>query len=139
MREVTPHMAARGGGRIVNIAGLAARTAGSAAASVRNVAVAALTKNVADELSRHKISAVVVHPGPTRTDRTPATIRSTAEREGRTESEVEARMNAANLLGRLIDAQDVAWVVTFLCSPRAAAINGDAIAVAGGIRGPIYY
>jgi hypothetical protein len=33
----------------------------------------------------------------------------------------------------------VAAVIVFLCSPRAQIINGDAIAVAGGIRGSIFY
>src|SRR4030081_519048 len=39
IREVTPHMTARGGGRIVNISGLAARSTGSTIGSMRNVAV----------------------------------------------------------------------------------------------------
>jgi NAD(P)-dependent dehydrogenase (short-subunit alcohol dehydrogenase family) len=139
IREVAPHMATGGGGRIVNIAGLAARSTGSIVGSMRNVAVAALTKNVADELGAQHISAVVVHPATTRTERTPAVIDATAKRRGQTPAEVEAQMNSANLLGRLVDAQEVAWVVAFLCSPRAVAINGDAIVVGGGIRGAIYY
>jgi NAD(P)-dependent dehydrogenase (short-subunit alcohol dehydrogenase family) len=139
IREVAPHMAMGGGGRIVNIAGLAARSTGSIVGSIRNVAVAALTKNVADELAAQHISAVVVHPATTRTERTPAVIDATAKRRGQTPADVEAQMNSANLLGRLVDAQEVAWVVAFLCSPKAVAINGDAIVVGGGIRGAIYY
>jgi NAD(P)-dependent dehydrogenase (short-subunit alcohol dehydrogenase family) len=139
IREVAPHMAARGGGRIVNISGLATRSTGSIVGSMRNVAVAALTKNVADELAVQHITAVVVHPATTRTERTPAVIDATARRRGLTPAEVEAQMNSANLLGRLVDAQEVAWVVAFLCSPRAVAINGDAIVVGGGIRGAIHY
>lgn len=139
IREVAPHMAARGGGRIVNISGLAARSTGSIIGSIRNIAVAALTKNIADELAVQGISAVVVHPATTRTERTPAVIQARATRLGITESEVEAQMSSASLLGRLVEAQEVAWVVVFLCSPQAVAINGDAIAVGGGIRGPIHY
>ena len=33
----------------------------------------------------------------------------------------------------------VAWIVAFLCSPKAVAINGDAVVVGGGIRGAIHY
>ena len=139
IREVAPHMAARGGGRIVNISGLAARSTGSIVGSIRNVVVAALTKNVADELAAQHITAVVVHPATTRTERTPAVIDATAKRRRITPSEVEAQLNASNLLGRLVDANEVAWVVAFLCSPKAVAINGDAIVVGGGIRGAIYY
>ena len=39
----------------------------------------------------------------------------------------------------LVTAEEVADVVTFLASPRSVSINGDAIAVGGGVRGPIYY
>ena len=45
-------MAAQGWGRIVNVSGLNARQSGSLVGSVRNVAVAAMTKNLADELGR---------------------------------------------------------------------------------------
>ena len=38
------------GGRIINVSGLAARSTGTIIGSVRNVSVAALTKNIADEL-----------------------------------------------------------------------------------------
>jgi NAD(P)-dependent dehydrogenase (short-subunit alcohol dehydrogenase family) len=139
IREVSPHMAARGGGRIVNISGLAARSTGSIIGSMRNVAVAALTKNVADELAANHITAVVVHPATTRTERTPAVIEAVAKRRGLSPEEVESQMNSANLLGRLVDAQEVAQIVAFLCSPKAVAINGDAVVVGGGIRGAIYY
>src|SRR5205823_3026470 len=45
----------------------------------------------------------------------------------------------SNLVGRWIDARDIAYVVTFLASPKAAAINGDVIPAGGGVRGSIYY
>ena len=139
IREVAPHMAAKGGGRIVNISGLAARSTGSTVGSMRNVAVAALTKNVADELAAQHITAVVVHPATTRTERTPAVIDAMAKRRGVPAQEVEAQLNSSNLLGRLVEAQEVAWVVAFLCSPKAVSINGDAVVVGGGIRGAIHY
>jgi NAD(P)-dependent dehydrogenase (short-subunit alcohol dehydrogenase family) len=139
IREVAPHMAAKGGGRIVNIAGLATKTTGSIVGSIRNVAVSALTKNVADELAAQHISAVVVHPFTTRTERTPAVIEATAKRRGVPAQDVEAQMSSSNLLGRLVEAQEVAYVVAFLCSPKAVAINGDGVVVGGGIRGAIHY
>jgi NAD(P)-dependent dehydrogenase (short-subunit alcohol dehydrogenase family) len=139
IREVVPHMARRGGGRIVNVSGLAARSTGSTIGSIRNVAVAAMTKNLADELGPQGISVVVVHPALTRTERTPGVIRAQAERLGVSEAEVEQRMSRGNVLGRLIDAHEVATVIAFLASPRAIAINGDAVAVGGGISGSIHY
>jgi NAD(P)-dependent dehydrogenase (short-subunit alcohol dehydrogenase family) len=44
---------------------------------------------------------------------------------------------AANVsIGRIVDAEEVAWVVAFLASPRSVAVNGDTVAVGGGTRGP---
>jgi len=136
---VAPHMIKQEWGRIINISGLGARSTGSVIGSVRNVGVAALTKNLADQLGRHGINVTVVHPGITRTERTPGVIARRAAEANLEEAEVEASMGRMNSLGRLIDAEEVAWVVTFLASPRSVAITGDAVACGGGIPGPIYY
>ena len=48
-------------------------------------------------------------------------------------------MAAGILIGRMVDAAEVADIVAFLASPRSVAINGDAIACGGGVRGPIHY
>jgi NAD(P)-dependent dehydrogenase (short-subunit alcohol dehydrogenase family) len=69
-RQAAPHMIAGGWGRIINISGLAARQTGSTVGSIRNVAVAALTKALADELGPHGINVTVIHPGLTRTEKT---------------------------------------------------------------------
>ena len=138
-REVAPLMAAQGGGRIVNISGLAARQTGSAIGSIRNVGVAALTKNIADELAPHRITAVTVHPGLTRTEKTGPLVASRAAASGQTPEAVEAAMAAYAALGRLVTAEEVADLVAFLASPRSVCINGDAIACGGGVRGPIHY
>lgn len=138
-REVVPGMRAGGWGRIVNISGLAARQSGNAVGSIRNVAVAALTKNMADELGPAGIQVSVVHPGLTRTERTAALIAERARQQGIAEAEVEVQMAAGNSIHHLVDAEEVAFVVAFLCSPRSRAINGDAIAVGGGTPRAIHY
>ena len=123
-QAAAPYMIAGGWGRIINVSGLAARQTGSVIGSVRNVSVAAMSKNLADELAPHGINVVTVHPGITRTEAT---------------SEEAAQRPAANLAGRMIDAREVAYVVTFLASPKSAAVDGDAIAAGGGVPGSIYY
>jgi NAD(P)-dependent dehydrogenase (short-subunit alcohol dehydrogenase family) len=138
-REVAPLMAAQGWGRIVNVSGLGARTTGSAVGSMRNVAVAALTKNLADELGRSGINVTCVHPGLTRTEKTPAVVAAAARAQGRAEAEIEAQMGARTSIGRLIDSAEVAWLVAFLASPRSVAITGDAIPCGGGQLGNIWY
>ena len=138
-REVAPAMAAQGWGRIINISGLGARNAGSLLTSMRNVSVAALTKNLADELGPKGINVTVVHPGTTRTEATPGVIARRAQATGRTEAEIEQQMNEGNVVRKLIDARDIAAVVAFLASPLSIAITGDAIAAGGGAPRSIYY
>jgi NAD(P)-dependent dehydrogenase (short-subunit alcohol dehydrogenase family) len=120
-RAVAPLMAAQGWGRIVNVSGLAARHTGSVVGSVRNVAVAALSKNLADELGPSGINVTTVHPGPTVTERTPPGDPASVS------------------IGRFVTAAEVADVIAFLCSPRSVAVNGEAIAASGGARGAIHY
>ena len=48
-------------------------------------------------------------------------------------------MAAGNSIRRLVDADEVADVVAFLCSPRSRAINGESIAVGGGAPRSIHY
>ncbi len=138
-RALAPNMKERGWGRIVNVSGLAARQAGSAVGSMRNVAVSALTKNLADELGPFGINVTVVHPGLTWTERMPDMIEARAQAQGVTTDEVKARMGEQNSVRTFIDAKDIAYVVAFLASPRSIAVNGDAIAAGGGSRGAIHY
>jgi NAD(P)-dependent dehydrogenase (short-subunit alcohol dehydrogenase family) len=138
-REVAGPMAAQGGGRIINISGLAARSTGSIIGSIRNISVAALTKNLADELGPKGVTAVCVHPGLTRTEKTPDVIARRAAAQGVAAAEVEKQMDAMNLVGKLINAEEIAYLVAFLASPKSIAVNGDVIAAGGGTRGAIYY
>jgi NAD(P)-dependent dehydrogenase (short-subunit alcohol dehydrogenase family) len=138
-RAAAPYMIEQGWGRIVNISGLAARQATSVVGSIRNVAVAAMTKNLADELGAAGINVTVVHPGLTVTERTPAMIAAHAAARGMSEAEAERAMAAGVSIRRLVTAAEIADVVAFLASPRSVAINGDAIAAGGGTRGAIYY
>ena len=62
-----------------------------------------------------------------------------ARAQGISEAEVERRLAEGNVLRRLITAQEIAYVVAFLASPRSVAINGDVIAAGGGAPRGIYY
>jgi len=139
IRAVAPSMKANGWGRIVNISGLAARSSGAITGTVRNVAVAAVTKNLADELGHHGINVTVVHPGFTVTERTPGMLAQRAERAGISVADVEKQLAAGISIGRPVTAGEVADVVAFLSSPKSVAINGDAISVGGGAVGPVFY
>ena len=138
-REVAPYMIKQGSGRIVNVSGLGAKHVGTTIGSIRNVGVAALTKNLADELAPHGVQVVCVHPGLVRTEATPGVIAAQAKAQGVSETEIEKRMAGRNLLRKIVTAEEIADVVTFLASPRAIAINGDAIPAGGGTPGSIFY
>jgi NAD(P)-dependent dehydrogenase (short-subunit alcohol dehydrogenase family) len=138
-REVAEGMKARGWGRIVNISGLAARQTGNTVGTIRNIAVAALTKNMADELGPSGINVTVVHPGLTRTERTAPQVAARAAAQGVSIEAVEAQMASGNSIQHVVDADEVAHVVVFLCSPKSRAINGDVVAVGGGVPRSIHY
>lgn len=138
-REVAPFMREQGWGRIINISGLAARQSGSTIGSMRNVAVSALTKNLAEQLGPDGINVTVVHPGLTRTEATEGVVASRAEVAGVSPQEIEQRMAQGNAVRQIIDAQDIANVVVFLASPKSVAVNGDAIAAGGGVGRAIHY
>jgi len=115
-KAVAPHMQQRKWGRIINIGGLSGRRSGNIS-GLRNAAVVHLTKTLADELGAHGITVNLVHPGATRTERTDA--------------ETERRA-ASNAIRRIVDASEIAQVVTFLASAKAANVTGVAIDASGG-------
>jgi len=115
-KAVAPHMQQRRWGRIVNIGGLSGRRSGNIS-GLRNAAIVHLTKTLADELGAHGITVNLVHPGQTRTERTDA--------------ETERRA-ASNAIRRIVDASEIAQVVTFLASTKAANVTGVAIDASGG-------
>jgi NAD(P)-dependent dehydrogenase (short-subunit alcohol dehydrogenase family) len=138
-RAVAPHMIGAGWGSIVNVGGMAARTTGSVTGTVRNIAVAALAKNLADELGPQGVNVNVVHPGLTITEVLPPLIGKIAEEQGISTDEALAVAGRDVAAGRIMTADEVATVICFLCSPRAVAINGDPVVAGGGKKGSIYY
>ena len=134
-----PGMVEAGWGRIISVSGLAALSTGSIIGSIRNVAVSALTKNLADELGPSGVNVTAVHPGLTRTEATPAVLAAQAAAAGVEPAEIERRMASRNLTRTLIDASQVAAVITFLASPLSVSINGESIACGGGTPGVIRY
>jgi NAD(P)-dependent dehydrogenase (short-subunit alcohol dehydrogenase family) len=139
IREVAPHMAEQGWGRIINVDGLGSRISGSVLTSMRNASVVALTKNASDQLGGSGINVTGVSPGLVRTEATPRVMAEQAARQGITAEEVEARLGAAYAIGRMVTAEEVAALVTWLASPLSIAVSGDVIACGGGMKGSIYY
>ncbi len=138
-QAVAPYMIDQGWGRIINLSGMAARQTGYAIGSIRNVSVAALSKNLADELGPQGINVTTVHPGMTYTERIPAMLEERAKAQGITVEEAERQMADGNTIHHLVDAREIAYVIAFLASPKSISINGDAIATGGGVPRAIHY
>lgn len=140
-REVIPHMQQRGGGRIINIGGMAARSVNTLANSngVTNSAVSNIAKNLSDQVAPDGILVNCIHPGTTRTPRQTMVLERQARDANITLEEAERRAVSLIPIGRMVEPQDIADLVLFLVSDRAAAITGQTIAVEGGAGRGMHY
>lgn len=138
-RAVIPYMRAAGWGRIINIGGLAARNAGGISAGARNVSVVHMTKSLAVELGRYGINVNVIHPATTLTETLAERLAARARHEGVSLDQLLQRAGANTAIGRLVTAEEIAYVATFLASPLSVAITGEVIVVSGGTGTSVYY
>ncbi|WP_374674958.1 SDR family NAD(P)-dependent oxidoreductase [Ideonella sp.] len=121
-------------GRIVNVASTAALK-GYAYVSAYTAAkhgLLGLTRSLALELAAEGPTVNAVCPGYTDTDIVRDGVARIAERTGRSADEARAHFTQANPQGRLVQPDEVAAAVAWLCSPAAGAVNGQAIALCGG-------
>lgn len=134
IHAVLPGMQAIGWGRIVNIASTAglAGYAYVAAYCAAKHGVIGLTRALALEVAKLGITVNAVCPGYTDTPLLARAAENIAARTGRGEAEAKAGLAAGNPQGRLVQAEDVARTVGWLCLPASAAIHGQSIPVAGG-------
>lgn len=126
MQSLTPAMMAGGaGGRVLNMASMAAKrgTEGEAAYAASKAAVIALSRIAAMELGPHGITVNSICPGYVLTEMGSAT-RS---------AEQIADFTAMSPLGRLGKPADVAATIAFLASDDGGYITGQAINVTGGM------
>ncbi len=133
-REVLPAMADDGWGRIVNISSTAG-VRGSAYVSAYCAAkhgLVGLTRALALEIATKGITANAVCPGYTETDMVHLAIETIVAKTGRSEAEARAGLVATNPHGRLIEPEEVAATVAWLCLPGGGSVNGQAIVLSGG-------
>ena len=137
IRAVLPSMRAAGGGVIVNVSSTAGKrpSTGMPNYSVTKAAVLSLSRLVADLYAKDGIRCNAVTPGPTATQAWLADgglADQQAERSGKTRDEVVRTVGAGRPLGRLAEPEEIAAVVTFLCSERSSYVTGAAWSADGG-------
>ncbi len=143
-RAAIPHLKEQGWGRIINISGTNARNAGNLSGGARNTSLVHFTKTLAVQLGRFGITVNCIHPGQTRTERTPRQLAARAKELGISPEEVEKRDFApdgprGNAIGRIVDAAEIAYVAAFLASDRSWAISGELVVATGGAGRSVYY
>jgi 7-alpha-hydroxysteroid dehydrogenase len=119
-----PHMAAAGGGAIVNISSMSGENTNQRMASYGSskAAVNHLTRNIAFDLGPKNIRVNAIAPGATRTHALSTVLTP----------EIERKMLAHTPLKRLGEPADMANAALFLCAPASNWISGQVLTVSGG-------
>ena len=143
-RASIPFFKEQGWGRIINISGGNARNAGNLSGGARNASLVHLTKTLSNQVGRYGITVTCIHPGTTRTERTPILLAARATQLGVTAEQAEEQDFApgsprGNAICRMVDASEIGFLTAFLASDKAWAITGELIAAGGGVGNSVYY
>jgi 3-oxoacyl-[acyl-carrier protein] reductase len=123
IRAVAPIFKDQGSGKIVNVTsinGLRGKF-GQSNYTAAKAGIIGLTKTVARELAKSNVNCNAVAPGLIETDM----VKQAPD-------DVRQKAMAEIVLGRMGQPEEVAWVVTFLCSERSRHVTGEVIKVDGG-------
>ncbi|MBT7950126.1 MAG: SDR family oxidoreductase [Gammaproteobacteria bacterium] len=126
-QKVTPQMKKRGGGAVVNFGSISGKRAqpGRMLYATSKAAILGMTRNQALLLAEDNIRINSVSPGWTWSN----VIRDFS---GNNREKADGVAEPFHLNSRLVDAEEVASSVVFLCSDAASGINGTDLAVDGG-------
>jgi 3-oxoacyl-[acyl-carrier protein] reductase len=136
VRAVIPHMRERGDGVIVLVVGNDGLKPSywEMTAGVANAADINFASSVAEQYGRHGVRINTVNPGPVNTDRWDGLEKAFA-RDKNVDQAAAHRLALDSIpLHRICEPEEVAALVTFLASPRAAFINGAHIPIDGAQR-----
>lgn len=134
IRGVLPAMRAQGWGRIVNITSVSVRQPvdNLLLSNVYRPGVIGLAKTLSAQLAAEGITVNNVAPGYTRTDRVMELAHARAADQGETLEQVLADTTSTIPMERMGEPEELAALVAFLASERAAYITGATIPVDGG-------
>jgi NAD(P)-dependent dehydrogenase (short-subunit alcohol dehydrogenase family) len=136
-KAVAPHMRKHRYGRIINIGGLTGR--GSKQLSgMRNVAIVHMTKTLSDQLGPDGITVNTIHPGVVETPHIHELYEKEAKKQGLTVAEVEANYVKLTPIRRVLQPEEMGWIIAFLASPRSGSITGESLGCDGGLTRGIF-
>jgi NAD(P)-dependent dehydrogenase (short-subunit alcohol dehydrogenase family) len=133
-KHAIPHLVARGGGRIVNLAGTSGLRGyrNRSGYSSSKWAIRGLTRTLALELGPHDITVNDVCPNVTHGGRMDTIVATKAAKLGKTPEEVYEDFVRQTALGRFVEEEDIANAIDFLVSDGARNITGHDIPVDAG-------
>lgn len=136
-KAVAPHMRKHRYGRIINIGGLTGR--GSKQLSgMRNVAIVHMTKTLSDQLGPDGITVNTIHPGVVETPHIHELYEKEAQKQGLSAAEVEANYVKLTPIRRVLQPEEMGWIIAFLASPRSGSITGESLGCDGGLTRGIF-
>jgi NAD(P)-dependent dehydrogenase (short-subunit alcohol dehydrogenase family) len=134
MQAVLPTMIKTGSGRVVNIASTSGVTgyAYVAAYAAAKHALVGLTRSLALEFAKSGVTVNAVCPGFTDTDIVRNSVETIVAKTGRSGEQALAELTRHNPQGRLVQPEEVAAAVGWLCLPESRSVTGQSIIIAGG-------
>lgn len=138
-RAAIPHLKKSGAGRVVNLIGNdgVKHSYWEIAPGAANAAGQNLTISLAGQYGADNISFCAVNPGPVRTERWAGLVEAMARDMNISVEEADQLAPKSIPLGRIAETEEVADLVTYLCSPRAHFVNGTMIEIDGGQQKPL--
>lgn len=135
VRPAIAGMAKRGEGRIIFIASIAGLAGGAYIAPyvASKHGVVGLAKSLAIELAKTGVTSNAVCPGFVETEMLEQSVANIMAKTGRSADEARASLVSGNPQGRFIQPDEVADAVLWLCGDGAKSVNGQAIALSGGM------
>ena len=106
----------------------------AASAGIANAALISAVRQLSLAYGHRGVTAHTLAPGPSDTERLHRVAADRAARDGTTTEAVLEAMRAESSIGRLTTPEQVAWAVSMLLAPEAAAMTGSTVMLDSGRR-----